>query len=267
LLKFAARKPRVLAAGEASPIRSGPKNNMAAGVLSWLEALDGRILVALNQIVSRSRLLDLFVAWVIDAHIIKFLPFLVVMCWLWFVQTPARERNRQIVLEGVVSAFIAIFAARILALTLPFRDRPIADPELHLIVPFDAGLRTWSSFPSDHAVVAFALAASLYRASPLLGIWGFLHAAILICLPRLYFALHYPSDVVAGALLGIAIAAAVAHLPRRDTVAKLAFGVERQLPSLFYTVAFFTLFELAEMFDSVRILAVHAFRVLRQVLS
>src|SRR5262249_14106632 len=125
------------------------------GVLSWLEALDGRILVALNQLGSRWRLLDLFVAWVIDAHLVKFIPFLLAMCWLWFMRTPAQERNRRIVVEGVMTAFIAVLAARVLALALPFRERPIADPALHLLVPFDAGLRTWSSFPSDHAVVAF----------------------------------------------------------------------------------------------------------------
>jgi membrane-associated phospholipid phosphatase len=232
--------------------------------LSGIAALDRSILVQLNDLVSRWPLLDRFVAWLVGARLVKFMPFVLVMCWFWFAQTQAKERNRRILIEGLLVALVALVSARVLALALPFRERPLE--ELHLVVPLGAGLRTWSSFPSDHAVVAFALAASLFRVAPRIGLWAFFHGATFICLPRIYFALHYPSDLVAGALIGVAFAFAVVWLPGRAAITGLVLEVERRLPPLFYAVAFFTLFEIAEMFDSVRIIVGKCLSVLRQLL-
>jgi undecaprenyl-diphosphatase len=53
---------------------------------------------------------------------------------------------------------VAILAARILALTLPFRVRPRFEPALHFVVPAGnvSDLVDWSAFPSDHAAIAGA---------------------------------------------------------------------------------------------------------------
>lgn len=71
-----------------------------------------------------------------------------------------------------------------------------------------------SSFPSSHtaSAVAFAVAASLElpAAGPVLG-----PAALGVALARLRAVRHYPSDVLAGALLGGAIGAATAYGVRR----------------------------------------------------
>jgi len=233
--------------------------------VSGIAALDACILVQLNHLVGRWPLLDLFVAWLVNARIVKFIPFVLVMCGVWFWRCAAQERNRRILAEAVLVAMFALGSGRILALLLPFRERPFS--ALHFDVPLDAELRTWSSLPSDHAVVAFALAASLYRLWPPIGLWAFFHAALFVCLPRLYFGLHYPSDVVVGALIGASLAFAVALLPGRSAVTGVVLEAERRLPPLFYAIAFFVLFEIAEMFESVRLVAGHSFRILRQMLA
>ena len=57
------------------------------------------------------------------------------------------------------------------------------------------------SFPSSHAVNNFAAAVFIYRFFPKL-VWALFIAAILISISRVYLGLHYPSDVLGGAILG-----------------------------------------------------------------
>jgi decaprenylphosphoryl-5-phosphoribose phosphatase len=77
-------------------------------------------------------------------------------------------------------------------------------PELAELPPL-AGTPTRLGFPSAHSSTSFAAALAYSRlgvpCAPLYGLAGALS------LSRLYLGLHYPSDVLAGALLGSAIAA------------------------------------------------------------
>jgi len=59
------------------------------------------------------------------------------------------------------------------------------------------------SFPSAHATSSFAVATAMARVEPL-GALAFV-LAIALALGRPYLGMHYPSDVLAGALLGIAL--------------------------------------------------------------
>jgi membrane-associated phospholipid phosphatase len=240
---------------------------MPLSIVSELAALDDRCLIWLNQFMSRWPLFDGSMAWLLDANIIKLGPMVLAVCWLWFESTPKQAFHRQLLVESVLTSIAAVIIARALALTLPFRDRPFLRLDLHLGLPMDQPLRSWSSFPSDHAVMAFALAASLFRLSPKIGLWACFHAAVIICLPRLYFGLHHPSDLIGGGLIGITLVVATSQLQRRVAVTAFLLDVERKHPAMFYTIGFVVLFEIVEMFGAFRWLAVHIFRALRQLLA
>jgi undecaprenyl-diphosphatase len=77
------------------------------------------------------------------------------------------------------------------------------------------------SFPSDHATGAFALAFGIWLYDRTLGTVLLLLAALL-SLARVYVGTHYPGDVVAGALLGIAVAGALYLLPTRRLIEAVA---------------------------------------------
>jgi len=259
-LPFAARQARVTSLPES--VRA-----MFEAFLSQVAALDTRLLTWLHQFMFRWPRLDEFLVWLQSARVIKFVPMVLVICWLWVEKTSKQAHNRQILLEGLLTGLGAMVVARVLALGLPFRERPFVESNLHFAMPFDPGLRTWSSFPSDHAVFAFALAASLYRVSPRIGLWACIHATVIICVPRLYLGLHYPSDLFFGGLIGITLVAVASRLKVRHAVTAYLMDIESKYPPMFYAISFLVLFEAAEMFGSFRSLAVALFQVLRQVLS
>lgn len=57
------------------------------------------------------------------------------------------------------------------------------------------------SFPSGHTMTAFAVWGSLFAGLPVLS-HAYLLIAILIGLSRIFLGLHYPTDVIVGAVLG-----------------------------------------------------------------
>jgi undecaprenyl-diphosphatase len=64
------------------------------------------------------------------------------------------------------------------------------------------------AFPSGHASTSFAGATVLALALPRLAV-AFYALAALVSLSRVYVGVHYPLDIVAGALLGLAVGLAV----------------------------------------------------------
>ena len=76
------------------------------------------------------------------------------------------------------------------------RPRPVLEG-----LPPLGGAPSSLSFPSAHALSSFAVATAMYRVDPATGV-AFL-VALAISLGRPYLGMHYPSDVVVGALLGI----------------------------------------------------------------
>jgi len=78
------------------------------------------------------------------------------------------------------------------------RPRPVLEG-----LPPLGGAPSSLSFPSAHATSAFAVATAMTRVDPL-GALAFV-LAFALALGRPYLGMHYPSDVLAGALLGVAL--------------------------------------------------------------
>ncbi len=88
------------------------------------------------------------------------------------------------------------------------RTRPVWDD----VSPRPHRLRTplSSSFPSGHASAAFVAAGVLGQGDPL---WPLYYGvAVVVASSRVYVKIHHASDVVAGALLGVGLAAAARHV-------------------------------------------------------
>jgi undecaprenyl-diphosphatase len=79
----------------------------------------------------------------------------------------------------------------------PYVSHPDPEPLLHAQLEL--------SFPSGHAATSFVGAALLATFVPRFAV-AFYALAALVAWSRVYVGVHYPSDVIAGALLGLAVA-------------------------------------------------------------
>jgi undecaprenyl-diphosphatase len=79
------------------------------------------------------------------------------------------------------------------------------------------------SFPSDHATGAFALAFGIWLYDRTIGTALLILAAVM-GIARVYVGMHYPSDVVAGALIGVVVATVLSRLPVGRLVAAVKAG-------------------------------------------
>jgi hypothetical protein len=65
----------------------------------------------------------------------------------------------------------------------------------------------------------------------------------------------------------MALAFATARLRGREVVTDFLLDLERKYPALFYVSGFFALFEISEMFDSVRVVVANVFRVVEHFMA
>jgi undecaprenyl-diphosphatase len=86
-----------------------------------------------------------------------------------------------------------------------------------------AGTEAYASFPSGHAITSFALAFAVSSLWPQARLAMAVYA-ILIALSRLVLLAHHPSDVVAGALIGVIGAMVVRYW---FAARRLGFGIRR----------------------------------------
>jgi PAP2 superfamily protein len=138
------------------------------------------------------------------------------------------------------------------------RPRPLLDPSLHLRAPYTMNHKDygdWSAFPSDHAVLLCALATGLWTISRWFGALAFIWALAVVFTVRIYTGLHYPSDILAGGLIGVGIAWLTAREGRiAPRIADAALSYEARQPGLFYCAAFLLTWQIADLFGGTRAL-------------
>jgi len=175
------------------------------GLIEKIEQIDRQLLFAIND--ANSPLLDTIMWWVSKpAFGIPFYLLFVFLLYKYFGWKSALI----IVLSTVAAVGLADLSAKYLFKEMFERFRPSQNFEikdqLHYVNSYHGGMY---GFVSSHAANMFSIAM-------ILGLWlkkkiryslhFLLIWAALIGYSRVYLGVHYPSDVLCGALLGMSIA-------------------------------------------------------------
>ena len=122
-------------------------------------------------------------------------------------------RNFKKYYKIVTQAFISgIFARFIIVEIIRFiwdRPRPFVSNSVNLLINHSPS----ASFPSGHAAFFFALSCLIYLYNKKIGIL-FLIASFLISISRVFCGIHWPFDILAGALVGILSALIIKKISR-----------------------------------------------------
>ncbi|MEK7658421.1 MAG: phosphatase PAP2 family protein [Patescibacteria group bacterium] len=121
--------------------------------------------------------------------------------WLYLILFLAINFKKywRMVLEAFIAAVATKFILTAAIRWMWFRPRPFA--ALNFIPLIDQSAKE-ASFPSGHASFYFALSTIVYFYNKKAGILFYI-ASFLIVISRVFTGVHWPSDILAGAALGI----------------------------------------------------------------
>ena len=158
----------------------------------------------INNFAGSSALLDKVMIFITNSA-----PYvaMILMLSLWFSngQKEAAIRKQYTVLYTALSVCTALLL-NVLIHALYYHPRPFVTYHVHKLVPHTVD----SSFVSDHAVLVFSIAFTMILRKEswknIALLW-----AILVGISRIYVGVHYPADIIGGAILAFVTSALVVN--------------------------------------------------------
>lgn len=164
--------------------------------------LDVKILYLFNNFAGKSQIFDTLVVF-----LAAYLQYFLVAAFLMLLYFAAYPKREKFYLFGVTIASIIVSRFGIAEIIRYFtqRPRPFLTYSMNKLLSngWFYSDTEWS-FPSGHSAFFFAMATAIYLYNKKWGIWFFI-AAILMNLSRVVAGVHYPSDILGGAIVGIAV--------------------------------------------------------------
>lgn len=167
--------------------------------------MDETLFRIINNLASHSVVLD----W-IGVFFASGLIWVMMALLVFFV---AIRKQQVMVFFIAAAAGLGAWAFNQLISLVYFRMRPFAAlSDMHQLIAKEAMEK---GFPSDHTAIAFAVATAVFLVNRKWGIIMFV-LAVFVALGRVFVGVHYPLDVLAGAIVGIGCAALTCYLVARS---------------------------------------------------
>lgn len=167
---------------------------------------DTQLLYFLNNAVGQSPLTDGIIVF-----FATYLAYVLIIVFLILVLSASYSGREKllVLLETAAATLIARFGITELIRLFYHRPRPFVTLDVYQLIP-----QTSWAFPSGHATFFFALSTAAYIYNKRWGI-AFYLATLLMTASRVAAGVHYPSDILGGALIGIAVTYAVFYIVRK----------------------------------------------------
>ena len=159
--------------------------------------LDINLFYFFNNLAGQSRIFDALV--IFSAGYFQYLLIAIFLPLLFFSGYAKPEKLR-IFWVTIISIIVARLGVTEFIRFFYRRPRPFLTYQVHQLLSENE----WS-FPSGHSAFFFAMATAIYLYNKKWGI-GFFLAAVLMNISRIIAGVHYPSDILGGAIIGMAVA-------------------------------------------------------------
>ena len=136
--------------------------------------------------------------------LIYLVPVMLIILWFW------KAESKKVALRATFAGLVAWLIASNIIGRLINRPRPFESLDVHELIFH----RPTYSFPSDHAAFLFALCFSFWLSGYKKIALAIFILAIIIGAARIAVGVHFPSDIIAGGILGIFIAWLIELLDR-----------------------------------------------------
>ena len=166
-----------------------------------MSELNVKFFFILNNWAGQSTVLDRIIVFFADR--LAYVYVIIALGILFFWKTSLAKK-----IQASIGAFITLFLARgvFVELIRFFYVHP--RPMEALTGVHELLTETSSSFPSGHATFFFALSTYIYGYDRKMG-WGFFILSAAMGFARVVAGVHYPLDILGGAILGVCIGLAV----------------------------------------------------------
>ncbi len=230
-----------------------------------MNIFDFQIMTFFNQFSQHSLIFDNAINILQSNKLLKGGVLLTIYWYAWFKREERHSQNREHIISTLSSSVIALALARTLAVTLPFRIRPLHEAGLHFLLPFGTepgALMGWSSFPSDHAVLFITLSTGLLYISRRIGAFSLCYTLLFIEFPRLYLGFHYPTDIIAGSIIGMVVALLGNIYLVKSKVIQSITNLSYSKPHFFYPLFFLFTYQLVDLFNESRVIVIEGVKLL-----
>lgn len=159
--------------------------------------IDKAATLLINGWSGHNRLADTLVVWCANDLIFIMVALVVLRWWKIGIHPPIRHTA---LVTGL--SFIVALAINMLIGLFIHRIRPNDAGITHALIVISPD---WS-FPSDHSAASMAIASALWFQDRKKMATTLFLAAVAICVARIFVGVHYVSDVIGGAIIGISAA-------------------------------------------------------------
>ncbi len=175
--------------------------------------LDTQLFHFFNNLVGQSRIFDILIVFLAG-----YFQYFLVLAFILILYFSGYTRPEKLRIFWITTASIAVSRFGVTELIRFFyhRPRPFLTIQAQKLLSNSQWFYSdteWS-FPSGHSAFFFAMTTAIYLYNKKWSIWFFV-AAVLMNISRIIAGVHYPSDILSGAIVGIAVGYIVVYFAKK----------------------------------------------------